>query len=368
MGRVDVVVMGYALDTVWGDESTLDLYADHSPMSADGTWQRIWSDDGPASVEELDERIVRVVRRAVRSAGLPTRPDTRRSLVIGSNFFYNRFWERHRELRTVASPARLRDILVKEFRINGVVAATSTACSSGGSAIIIGSQLIESNETDEVVILGFDVASKSPRLGMASIGALATDIIRPFSVGRTGTTLADGIGALVLSNKASNDRDHVVVVGYGAAADAYNVTSPHPDGKSLQRAMMQCLDRADVRSDQVDYINSHGSGTVTSDSLETRAVKSVFGAHAKNLRMNASKSFIGHTLGAAGLVECILTVMQIEQGVLHATAGFTEPDPQCDLDNLTDGWVHADPRFAMTISIGFGGLNVCLLLRKVGHA
>ena len=368
MERADVLVVGYALDTVWGDESTLDLFTDRSPMSADGTWQRIWSDGGPTSVEEFDERIVGVVRRAVRSAGLPARPDARRSLVVGSNFFHNRFWEHHREPGMTTFPARLRDILVREFGINGMVADTSTACSSGGSAIIIASQLIESNESDEVIVLGFDVASRSPNLGMSSIGALATDIVRPFSAGRKGTTLADGIGALVMSNKAPDVGNHVVVAGYGAAADAYNATSPRPDGESLRRAMTRCLDRAGVRPDQVDYINTHGSGTVMNDSLETRVVKNVFGAHAKNLRMNASKSLIGHTLGAAGLVECILTVMQMQQGVLHATIGFTEPDPQCDLDNLTDGWVHADPRFAMTTSIGFGGLNVCLLLRKVTHA
>lgn len=361
----DIQVIGYALDTVWGDESTLDLRTYHSPITADGTWQRIWPDGGPASVEELDERIVGVVRRAILSAGLPSHPDTRRSLVIGSNFFYNRFWEHHREPEMATLPPRLRDILVREFGINGMVATTSTACSSGGSAIIIGSQLIESNESDEVITLGFDVASKSPNLGMSSIGALTTDTIHPFSAGRSGTILADGIGAIVIANKPSVTDKHIVIAGYGATADAYNTTSPRPDGESLRRTMMRCLDRAGVNPNQIDYINAHGSGTAINDMLETRVVKSVFGTHSKKLRMNASKSLIGHTLGAAGLVECILTVMQMQQGILHATVGFTEFDPECDLDNLTDGWVYANPRFAMTISIGFGGLNVCLLLKKV---
>lgn len=368
MERAEALVVGYALDTVLGNESTLDLHTDHSFMSADCSWQRIWSDGGPASPEEFDERIVRVVWRAVRSAGLPVRPHARRSLVIGSNFFHNRFWEQHREPGMSAFPTRLRDILVQEFKINGMVAATSTACSSGGSAVIIASQLIESNESDEVIVLGFDVASRSPNLGMSSIGALTTDIIQPFSAGRKGTTLADGIGALIMSNKATVAGDHVVVVGYGAAADAYNATSPRPDGESLRQAMTRCLERAGVRPDQIDYINAHGSGTVLNDSLETAVVKKVFGTHAEKIRMNASKSLIGHTLGASGLIECILTVMQMQQGILHATVGFTEPDPQCDLDNLTDGWINSDPRFAITTSIGFGGLNVCLLLRKVSLA
>ncbi|MNV45791.1 3-oxoacyl-[acyl-carrier-protein] synthase 2 [compost metagenome] len=205
---------------------------------------------------------------------------------------------------------------------------------------------------------------------MRVIGALSKDRIQPFALNRSGTELADGVGVLVLESREWAERRSAVVyasvAGYGIRSDAYNISAPDPEGAALEKAMRSAIAMSGIDPDQVGYINAHGSGTPLNDELETRIIRKVFGGHAGKLLINSSKSIIGHTLGAAGVIESVITVLALVHGRVHATANYTDADPDCDLNYCTNGYVDADLRFAMSNSIGFGGTNVCIVFEKGG--
>ena len=154
------------------------------------------------------------------------------------------------------------------------------------------------------------------------------------------------------------------VVGYGATADAYHITSPIEDGSGAAKAMEYAVKEAGISPNEVYYINAHGTSTHHNDLFETIAIKNVFGEHAKEMKINSTKSMIGHLLGAAGAVEFIACVKQLEEGFIHETAGYQVPDEECDLDYVTNGPVKMDIRYALSNSLGFGGHNASLLVKR----
>jgi 3-oxoacyl-[acyl-carrier-protein] synthase II len=191
---------------------------------------------------------------------------------------------------------------------------------------------------------------------------------RPFDATRDGFVMGEGAGILILEDldfaKARGAKILAELVGYAATGDAYHITEPAPGGSGLVRAMRRALQKAELRPDQVDYINAHGTSTPYNDRTETQAIKTCFGDHAYRLAISSTKSMMGHTLGAAGAVEAVISIMTIRTGVIPPTINLHHPDPDCDLDYVPNEARRATVNVAMSNSMGFGGHNTCLIFKR----
>ena len=167
-----------------------------------------------------------------------------------------------------------------------------------------------------------------------------------------------------LLQKIRKDVPFLLTKGYGATSDAYHITSPAEDGQGAARCMENAIREAGVELEKIEYINAHGTSTHHNDLFETRAIKSLFKDHAKELKINSTKSMIGHLLGAAGAVEFIACVKELEEGYLHKTAGYKVPDEECDLDYITENGIEKRIEYALSNSLGFGGHNASLLIKR----
>ena len=249
-----------------------------------------------------------------------------------------------------------------------------TACATGTNCIGEAYRSIQCGDADAMVAGGTEAAVTPVSLGgFAALTALSssTDPKRcsiPFDKERDGFVMGEGAGIVVLEElehaKARGAKIYAEVVGYGATADAYHITSPIDDGSGAARAMENAVNEAGISTDDVWYINAHGTSTHHNDLFETNAIKKVFGEHAKEMKVNSTKSMIGHLLGAAGAVEVITCVKELQEGFIHETVGYQVPDEECDLDYVTNGPVNMDIQYALTNSLGFGGHNATLLLKK----
>jgi len=192
---------------------------------------------------------------------------------------------------------------------------------------------------------------------------------RPFEKNRDGFVMGEGAGIVILeeyeSAKKRGAKIYGEVAGYGLTGDAYHLTAPAPGGEGAARCMKMALDSAGVNPEEVDYINAHGTSTPFNDLYETLAIKSVFGDSAKDLMVSSTKSMTGHLLGAAGGVEAIYSLLAINNGVVPPTINYNEPDPECDLDYVPNEARKANVNIVLSNSLGFGGTNATLLLRKV---
>ena len=227
----------------------------------------------------------------------------------------------------------------------------------------------------EVMLCGGTEASITPMSigGFTSMKALTQteDPNRasiPFDAERSGFVMGEGAGVLLLEElehaKTRGAKIYAEVMGYGATCDAHHITAPLADGSGGAKAMAMALTDGGVSPEQVGYINAHGTSTHLNDAGETAAVKTVFGAHAYQLAMSSTKSMTGHMLGAAGAVEAIFTALSLRDGFLPATIHYQTPDPACDLDVVPNEGRRAEIHFAMSNSLGFGGHNGSLLLKK----
>ena len=209
--------------------------------------------------------------------------------------------------------------------------------------------------------------------GFTALTALSTNpdpatASRPFDKDRDGFVMGEGAGVVVLEElehaKARGAKIYAEVVGYGATGDAYHITSPAEDGAGAAKAMELAMEEAEVSPSQVEYINAHGTSTHHNDLFETRAIKKAFGDAAKDVVINSTKSMIGHLLGAAGGVEFITLVKSVEEGFIHQTMGTVETDEDCDLNYAVGAPVEKEIHYAMTNSLGFGGHNATVLIKK----
>lgn len=191
----------------------------------------------------------------------------------------------------------------------------------------------------------------------------------PFDAERSGFVLADGCGILILEEyehaKARGAKIYAEICGYGSTCDAHHETSPDPEGKGGAKAMELAVQEAGIAPSSVNYINAHGTSTHMNDATETMAIKLAFGDHARNIAINSTKSMTGHLLGAAGGVEAIVTALSIKNGKIHRTLGYKVPDPECDLDYVTEGTRELKITAALSNSLGFGGHNGCICLKPV---
>ena len=260
------------------------------------------------------------------------------------------------------------------FGLKGMATCPTTACAGGTNAVGDAFRQIRDGYAPVVLCGGAEaVVTQLAMGGFTSMHALSTsqDPLRasiPFDAQRSGFVMGEGAGILVLEELEHARRRGAKilgeVVGYGATCDAYHITAPDPDGAGGAAAMAQALEDAGVAPQAVDYINAHGTSTPMNDACETRAVKTVFGEHAYRLAISSTKSMTGHMLGAAGAVEAIFTAMALQDGFLPATIGYQVPDPECDLDVVPNEGRPADLRYGLSNSLGFGGHNASILLKR----
>ena len=256
----------------------------------------------------------------------------------------------------------------------GMCTCPVTACAGGTNAVGDAFHHIRDGYA-EVMLCGGAEAVITPLAigGFTSMKALCTsaDPQRasiPLDAERSGFVMGEGAAILVLEEleHAQARGAHIIaeVVGYGATCDAYHITAPAPDGRGGAKAMALALRDAGAAAQDVGYINAHGTSTHLNDAGETAAVKSVFGEHACKLAMSSTKSMTGHMLGAAGAVEAAFTALTLQEGFLPATINYRTPDPECDLDIVPNEGREAEVRYAMSNSLGFGGHNASILLKK----
>jgi 3-oxoacyl-[acyl-carrier-protein] synthase II len=262
------------------------------------------------------------------------------------------------------------------FGLKGVNFCVTSACASGAHAIGEAVDFIRQGRCD-VALAGGAEAVVTPMAigGFAAMRALSTRndqpqlASRPWDRDRDGFVLAEGAGLLILEDyehaAKRGARIYAEVCGYGVSSDAYHMTSPAPGGEGAARAMKACLDDARLNADVVEYVNAHGTSTPAGDELETHAIKTVFGAHAKNLWVSSTKSMIGHTLGAAGAVESVICLKALQTGVVPPTINLDSPSDDCDLDYVPKVAREKRLQYALNNSFGFGGTNCSLLFGRI---
>jgi len=262
------------------------------------------------------------------------------------------------------------------FGLKGVNFSVASACATGGHALGEALMAIRSGRAD-VMLAGGSEAAITPLsvAAFARMGALSKRnddperASRPFDKERDGFVFGEGAGVLVLESEASaRRRDARVlgeVIGYGATSDAFHVTQPDPDGIGAAEAMRVAMTDAKIAPDDVDYVNAHGTSTPYNDRIETIAIKEALGNEAKRVPVTSTKSQTGHLLGAAGAVEAAASILILGNGLIPPTINLDSPDPECDLDYVTDGPREQPMTVALSNSFGFGGQNSCLVFKAV---
>ncbi|WP_251860607.1 beta-ketoacyl-ACP synthase II [Clostridium sp. Marseille-Q2269] len=263
------------------------------------------------------------------------------------------------------------------FGAKAICNTVVTACATGTNCVGEAFRVIKHGEAD-IMIAGGTEASITPIAiaGFTTLTALSksTDPNRasiPFDKERDGFVMGEGSGILILESlDHALDRGAKIygeVVGYGATCDAYHMTSPAPGGEGAARAMELAIKEAGINKEEVSYINAHGTSTQYNDKFETEAIKRVFEDYSCNIPVSSTKSMIGHLLGAAGAVEAIICAKSLEEGYIPATVGYKFKDEECDLDYVTSGGRNKTINYAMSNSLGFGGHNAVILLKKWGE-
>ncbi len=248
-----------------------------------------------------------------------------------------------------------------------------TACATGTNSIGEAFRSIQYGEA-EVMVAGGTESSVTP-IGISGFAALTaltssedpTRCSIPFDKERSGFVMGEGAAVVVLEELehalARGAKIYAEVVGYGCTSDAYHITSPAEDGSGAAKAMEYAVADGGAKLEDITYINAHGTSTHHNDLFETRAIKLAFGDHAKNIKINSTKSMVGHLLGAAGAIEFITCVKELEEGYIHQTVGYQVPDEECDLDYCKEP-VKGEFTYALSNSLGFGGHNASILVKK----
>ena len=257
----------------------------------------------------------------------------------------------------------------------GVNYAISSSCATGTHTIGDAAEVILRDQADVIVAGGTEAVVMPVVLaGFCTMRALVdgrgdpAGACRPFDRSRSGFVMAEGAAVVVVEElQRALDRGariYCEVVGYGVSNDAYHVATPHPDSIGVIEMMTAALRRGGIAPEEIDYINAHGTGTPYNDVAETRAIRKVFGDHADRLAVSSTKSMIGHSFGAAGAIEAVATALTVHHGVIPPTINLRDPDPECDLDYVPLEARRTEVRTALSNSMGLGGHNGCLVLRR----
>ena len=340
-------------------------------------------------MEPFSQYAVAAAGEAIAQAGLDMEKEDpfRVGTSIGSGIGSLQAMEREHKKMLEKGPNRVNPLLVPmmisnmavgnvamHYGLKGKSINVVTACATGTNSIGEAFRSIQYGEAD-VMVAGCTESAITPlgMAGFAALTALSTNddpetASRPFDKDRDGFVMGEGAGIVVLESlEHAQKRGAKIlaeVVGYGGSNDAFHITSPAEDGSGAAYAMEMALKDAGIAPEKIDYINAHGTSTHHNDLFETMAVKKALGDHAYKVKINSTKSMIGHLLGAAGGVEFIACVKSIEDGFVHATAGLKEAGEGCDLDYTMGEGVPMDIHYALTNSLGFGGVNASLVIKK----
>jgi len=338
----------------------------------------------------VQQYVIAAAESAIRDSqlNLDTVDKERVAIVIGSGIGGILSFEEQHSIFIAKGPSKVSPFFISMMivdMLSGLISlrygfkgpnyCTVSACASSAQAIGDALRIIQRGEAEIVVTGGAEAAiTEMAFAGFCSARALSTrndqpeKASRPFDIDRDGFVMGEGAAILVVEEeeyaKKRGAKIYADLIGCGMSADAYHVTAPSPDGEGAARSMRAALKDAGLSSEQVGYINTHGTSTPLGDIAETMAIKTVFGERAGSLAINSSKSMIGHMLGAAGAIEAVVTVLSLRDGFVHPTINIENQDPQCDLDYMRDGGKAVDIRFALSNSFGFGGHNVALALGK----
>lgn len=338
-------------------------------------------------MEPFSQYAVAAAKQAIDDSGLDIEKENPYMVgcAIGSGIGSLQAMERETQKLYEKGPNRVNPLLVPlmicnmaagnvsiQFGLKGKSINDVTACATGTNTIGEAYRSIQYGEAD-VMVAGGTEGSVCP-IGIAGFTALTalstvddpTKCSLPFDKNRSGFVMGEGAGVVILEElehaKARGAKIYAEVVGYGCSSDAYHITSPQEDGAGAARAMTNAMSDAGVTPADVKYINAHGTGTHHNDLFETRAIKLAFGDEAANLKINSTKSMIGHLLGAAGAVEFITCVKEIQDGFIHKTVGYETPDEEIDLNYCKDSY-EEPVEYALSNSLGFGGHNASILLK-----
>lgn len=338
-------------------------------------------------MEPFSQYAVAAAKQAIDDSGLDIEKEDPYMVgcAIGSGIGSLQAMERETQKLYEKGPNRVNPLLVPlmicnmaagnvsiQFGLKGKSINDVTACATGTNTIGEAYRSIQYGEAD-VMVAGGTEGSVCP-IGIAGFTALTalstvddpTKCSLPFDKNRSGFVMGEGAGVVILEElehaKARGAKIYAEVVGYGCSSDAYHITSPQEDGAGAARAMTNAMSDAGVAPADVKYINAHGTGTHHNDLFETRAIKLAFGDEAANLKINSTKSMIGHLLGAAGAVEFITCVKEIQDGFIHKTVGYETPDEEIDLNYCKDSY-EEPVEYALSNSLGFGGHNASILLK-----
>jgi 3-oxoacyl-[acyl-carrier-protein] synthase II len=333
---------------------------------------------------------VAAAKQALASSGLELDKEdrTRIGVLIGSGIGSLYTIEEEHKVLLSRGPSRLSPFLIPMLIVNsasgqvainhglkGPNSCVATACASGSHAIGEAYRIILYGDADVMVTGGTEGCVVPTSVGgFCALKALSTRnddpkrASRPFDRERDGFVIAEGCGLVVLETlehaQKRNAKIIAEITGFGMTCDAYHITAPDPEGDGAARAMVCALKDARINPEEVDYINAHGTSTKLNDRLETMSMKKAFGAYAKKLMISSTKSMTGHLLGAAGGVEFVVCCLAIRDGVIPPTINYENPDPECDLDYVPNTARTAKVNTCMSNSLGFGGHNASLIVRK----
>jgi len=396
-GMGAITSQGNSLEEFWeGVSSGRVAIRDVRHMPMDGYRTRLGGEvEDPAAPEHSylnpdgfhDRAIdftIKAAEEAMRNCGVPVGPipAERWGVVIGTcnaGLLAGEEWHMRRKrgerpdprLVLLVPPQAMAEALSGAFGLRGPVLSVDTACAASANAIGYAGELVRSGQADAVLTGGADAFSDILYAGFNSLESLSPEPAAPYSRDRKGLSLGEGSGMLVLMRE-DLARQHgapvlAEILGYGLSADGYHPTAPHPEGRGAARAIQTALAQGGVAPDEVRYVNSHGTGTAKNDPAETAATKVGLGEDAaRGAAVSSTKSMIGHLLGGAGAIEAISTVKTLEQQLAPPTANYTEPDPECDLDYITEGPREMAIDIAVSNNFAFGGANASIVFARAG--
>ena len=326
-------------------------------------------------------------KEAIETSNLNKKTNEKVGVIIGSGIGgihtmekqYTRLQKSPKRVSPFFVPSMILDIVSGHISIKYGFKwhnfAIVSACASGNHAIGESFNRIKYG-MDDVIVTGGTEGGITPLsvAGFANMKALSknpdyNNASRPFDNNRDGFVIAEGAGIIVLEEfeHAKKRGANILgeIVGYGATADAYHLTSPSLDGSGATEAMLNSIKDAKIQIEDIDYINAHGTSTPYNDKIETLAIKNTFKNHSKNLYVSSSKSMIGHLLGAAGAVEAIITIKSLQKSIIPPTINYEIPDPDCDLNYVPNKSIEKDINYALSNTFGFGGHNATLAFKKI---
>lgn len=339
-------------------------------------------------METFCQFAVAAAKQALEDSGIDMEKEDpyRVGCSVGSGIGSLDVFEKNHQKLLEKGPSRMNPLLIPlmipnmaagnvsiQFGLKGKSINVVTACATGTNSIGEAFRTIQYGDADVMVAGGTESSITPVGIGgFTGLTALSTvdDVTKcslPFDKNRSGFVMGEGAGVVILEElehaKKRGAKIYAEVVGYGCTSDAYHITSPAEDGMGAANAMLYAIRDAGIEKEQVTYINAHGTATHHNDLFETRAIKAAFGDHAANIKINSTKSMIGHLLGAAGAVEFIACVKQMEENYIHRTVGYETPDEEMDLDYCKEA-VSTEVNYALSNSLGFGGHNASILIGK----